>query len=759
MRPWLWTVGVAALLVLLPVYFVFSWTRYPVVSGFAAFDVYQYFYPNMMYATRSVAEGGRGFLWNSLQLCGQPFFGISSTATLYPLHLLFLVLNADVALRVVIVLNFVIGGVGAYFLCRELGLGRTAAICGAISFELSNATIDLATWTPQVTPAYVWMPIVMLAVERILRDPSVGRAIGLGLALTTAWLVGSPQIIFMTCQLIGLRFLWEITTRRAVRPLASLAALGAGVLLPFFLGAVQLWPGIAVARESIRGAGLTMEDLLGAGAPGWSDFVRAFTVRHTAFNPFVVVPAGIAAAGIAGKRTRPIALFFAAAGLLYFLLALGPSTPVFGVYTYLPFGTLFREPLRFMWIVSFCMAVLTACGVETLLERPAADAHRVAGWAPLLAVAAAYLGLWALSSNGLRPVEVVLLGAVLGGGLLAGRYPAWRTAAAVAIAGAIAVNLVAFMPWWQIGRRPVGWSLRRIPIRRLLPDGAELWRESPTFEAVKARLTPQDRAFLVHQAPVSALGPKTGSLFGVPVVQDYDPQPSRRMAEYVVFMRLGTEMKRAGEYIYLSDGSLSRSFQRHLLDLTGARYLIVEQKADALSWFNPPLRLIDGTSHVRIYLNESALPRARFVPRVEIEPDPHRLLRRLARGTQDPRHVALVEQAPPSGFPGTPESTGEVEFLRNDPEHVTLRVRASARGFLHLADQYADGWSATVNGSPVPITRADYVFRLVEVPAGESIVDFDYAPRSVRFGVLVSTITATALIVYALRAWRARYCK
>ena len=47
-------------------------------------------------------------------------------------------------------------------------------------------------------------------------------------------------------------------------------------------------------------------------------------------------------------------------------------------------------------------------------------------------------------------------------------------------------------------------------------------------------------------------------------------------------------------------------------------------------------------------------------------------------------------------------------------------------------------------------------FRLVEVPAGESIVDFDYAPRSVRFGLLVSTITATALIVYALRAWRGR---
>src|SRR4029079_9333026 len=99
----------------------------------------------------------------------------------------------------------------------------------------------------------------------------------------------------------------------------------------------------------------------------------------------------------------------------------------------------------------------------------------------------------------------------------------------------------------------------------------------------KSMMTPQDRAFLVHQAPSSAFGPKTGSLFEVPVVQDYDPQPSRRMAEYVIFMRLGTEMKRITEYMFLSDGSLSRSFQRRLLDLTGARYLIVADKADSMA--------------------------------------------------------------------------------------------------------------------------------------------------------------------------------
>ena len=68
------------------------------------------------------------------------------------------------------------------------------------------------------------------------------------------------------------------------------------------------------------------------------------------------------------------------------------------------------------------------------------------------------------------------------------------------------------------------------------------------------------------------------------------------------------------------------------------------------------------------------------------------------------------------------------------------------RGFLLLADQYADGWRATVNGMPSEILRANFVFRAVEVPAGTSRVEFVYAPRSVAIGALVSTLTLLAVL-------------
>ena len=59
-----------------------------------------------------------------------------------------------------------------------------------------------------------------------------------------------------------------------------------------------------------------------------------------------------------------------------------------------------------------------------------------------------------------------------------------------------------------------------------------------------------------------------------------------------------------------------------------------------------------------------------------------------------------------------------------------LTRRFPAPGYLLLLDTYFPGWSATVNGEPAPILRADYNFRAVSLPAGRSTVCFSYRPES-----------------------------
>ena len=120
-----------------------------------------------------------------------------------------------------------------------------------------------------------------------------------------------------------------------------------------------------------------------------------------------------------------------------------------------------------------------------------------------------------------------------------------------------------------------------------------------------------------------------------------------------------------------------------------------------------------------------------------------------------------METSPPSGFTGAPGDgrQGSVIFVQNDPERVVLRVDAPQRGFLVLADQWFPGWQATVGGTPVPILRADYVFRLVEVPAGRSTVEFRYVPDALLLGALISAVTAGAIVLALVRLPRRKQLK
>jgi hypothetical protein len=698
-------------------------------AGLTAYDVYAYFYPNARYAVESLARGS-GLLWNPYQNCGQPFFGISLNAVLYPLHWVFALLPREPALLTSLILHLAIGGVGVWWLAREMGLSHGAALAGAFAFQLSGSAPYLAAWSPMHIGPYAWLPVALAALERLLRTLALRDALALALLLALQLLVGFPQISVFTYQLVALRVGFALVTRQVERPLPLLALCALALGLPPFLAAAQFLPALEVARDSIRSLPLRPEEI-GAGT--------SLAEQHAGLPGviFTASTAMLAALGLLSAQTRRAAAFYGSVGAIYLLLALGRDGPLFALYTQLPGGAMFRFPIRFLWVVTFALAMLAALGTEAVTRgRARLGLRSSAAVAALVAVGLAVA--LRLLPRGLAPGEPVLLLALLAAVAAALWRPRLGAAAAAVMAGALALDgLLVFRPLLSHRVGDI-----------YAPHAAAL-------ERVRARLGPADRAVLHGwQSGFDtdmSLTHKIATLYRLPSIYDYEPQASLRYAEYFTYMRLGRPLRAVYDWYYPNQGLLPRSLQRPLFDLTAARWVIVDARVDdvaAVLGPSAPQRFRRG--NVVVYENTRALPRAFFVPTLERVPE-DQVLPMLADGRVDPRRTALVgvRDGSAAGREGG-DASGRAAIVRNDPQDVEIEVVADAPGFLFLADQYAPGWVAEVDGRPAEILAANHAFRLVAVPGGSSRVAFHYRPLSVRIGALLSA--AAALLVAVLWA-------
>lgn len=728
----------AALLALLLAVAAMLWRihRNSLVKGVVSFDVYAYAFPMFLRAAEAVRHGGAGLLWNPDQSCGEPYLGIGTTGLLYPPSWLFLLLPSDAALYGLLFCNLAIGALGGYALARALDLSRAAAVCGGLSFAFSNQGTDLITFTPIVSGPFAWLPVAMCCTERLLREARVGWAVALAASLAIALLPGHPQVIVYLYQLIALRVAWALLVARpphAGRVLALFAASLAGAPL---LAGLHLVPALESMRQSIRSGSLSAGEIGGPGGVTLSGFLINYSRRQEINSPIHLLPSLLAIGALMTRVARPQMWFYLLAGLLSLGLALGDHFVLFPLYRLLPAGALFRDPNRFLWITSLCLSVLAAIGADTLL-RHAASWPRRAGRLLLPALTVALL--WAGSKRGFYRHEPWLIAAALAAMLLAATSRRFARGAAVLLVVALGLDLVWFRP----------------PPFRHFMDGEQLYARQPLFEQLEARLTPQDRVYLVGRHLDFSLQHKTGALLGVPVMTDYESQTSRRWGDYLTYLRLGRRTRSINDVIYPAQGYLPPTLIRPLLDLAAGRYLVVEESVDTVENLRgAPLAVLSFEQGVRVYENPTALPRARWVPRAMVIPAPEELLARLASGAVDARTTVLLEEPPPSGaLGGGAAPGGTVEFTRDDPETIALSVDAPSAGFVVLADQYFPGWRATVNDVDAPILRADYAFRAVAVPAGHSVVRFDFRPRSVAIGASVSGLAIAAALALL---WQAR---
>jgi hypothetical protein len=670
---------------------------------------------------------GRIPLWNPYKRAGAPLLADVSGA-LYPPNALFGFSTAETRGRTLDWLgglHHLLASACMYFFLSSIGLRREASVSGALLYSLSGFFVfGSARWI-DLQNAMAWAPLVLACLVRGARTQRMWLWSAAGAASYAAQIYcGYPEYSFYTGLLTaGLGV--ALVTRNPDRwrqTVATTALIGIGGAL---LAAPQLLTTLEAAAVGTRPAvvpfaefvslSLTPHDLLGVLVPvAAADLWPSVSIYLSSGALYLGVAAlALAAAGLC--RMDAFSRYALAVTAVGAVLALGPNSPFGALGYYLPGMNAFRSPMKHLFEFSLGLALLSSIGIDRFLGA-APRSREFVGVGGL--VCAAFAGYSALE-----------VGSGLGLGF------GWVSAAT-----GLVVAVVAFIP----DRRFVVYFLIFISVSGLVWNRSvalSQLRQLPTFreiDATAASALPGEltgRVLLVRD-PASRNG-LVGDLavaWQIPSVHGAGPFLWQPLANATGMDEVGTLTNLA--VLEPDDPTLDRLAVHTLLSPKRPSRRAIHGK---LLRGQPNTGVSEMAGFLRVD-RSTALAFARIADRVICAPEPP--------GTAtEHRSTGVVSCTGPSQDPDS--SPGSVARIRIDAGEIELEasVRGPEPGLLLISQSDYPGWTAEIDGIPVPIVRTFGFLQGVWVPPGNHEVRLAYQPKSFLAGVGLAVIAAAGLLV------------
>ncbi len=654
---------------------------------------------------RHELRAGRLPLWNPHQSSGTPYWANGSSAPLFPLHLLFALLPVQLGFLLLPWLRLVIGGLGAWWLARELDVDHPSALLAGLLFPLSGRLVGFLLYP--MGNALCLVPWIFVACERLASRRRGGRLLaGLtGLQL----LAGHPETAVMTA-LLSAVYLLARGGWRGLRLVGGQDGGGSGGLWGRFaaawavggaLAAIQILPLAFYLFSSTRWSAWQPSEPMSLvlagrvalrfflpdawGHPATGDFWGPFNfVSTTIYCGALTLPLALAGAVLERRDRRWLAVVAMTLFALLGAFRLPPVEPLLmilpvvqkGLHHYLAFG------------FSLGLALLASAGLSRWLRAQAGGAATGVVAGSILTFAALASGWWVWAGEwaergqtGRQAMATVVTGGLvllLLASLRASSRARWRWLP-------LLLSLVAADLWWAHHRANPGLSAARLYPR----SEALAWLEGQSGQGGEpGRIT----------ATSFALRPNAAMVHGLHDVRGDD---SLKLAHYE---------KLYGEEFGRTHPTFFRPMERWdspWLDRLGVRWVLAPSgaAARAADW-----RLRYDGQDARLFERPSALPLVRWLPG---------------------------------------ESGGLLRVVSRAPGRWRVAWTTQQPARLVVAETWAPGWRARVDGRAVDLARLDEVLMAIDLEAGEGELELTYRPPGLVWGALLSALGLVALVGFA----------
>jgi hypothetical protein len=737
-------------------------------------DLLTFWLPRWSFLGDSIVAGQIP-LWNPFEMAGYRFAADPQSGWLYaPPMLLFSLFSPGAALRLFIVCNPLLAGLGLYGFLRKETLGRAAATAGGLVLAMMMSTSTIAISLP-FAGALAWTTVLLVAASGYRRaERWTGRLAWLALggfawmqvaaahmshglviatAFATAYLVAGAVADARAGIVASRSAAGRVALFLLVLPLAALP-----ILVPHveFLGESSLRGGYGALGDTGQSE---VGDPLGSNGI-WAAWPLGFAAAPGAYAG----GAALACVLLAGRTPRVRTLVTTIGGLA--LAAYLLTSPLLVTASWfrafvlkIPFGDVYlHNPGRLRYVAVLALPILAAAGLQGLADRPLSSRPAMI-W---LAAAAVTFVVWPIAAGG-DVVRFAMIAATLlaAAPLLYGMGTRrWRWASAPALVGVLTVELLAsavYAQSYEGGTIFTGLETGDHPtlvpqvLRYPTLDEAAYLAPTPIVGHIRAEpgryatwAPPAaffEKGYLWMKSPLDwpALAPTRGTLFEIPDALGYNPVQLPRYWRYI---------RATNELSVFYNASVLNLPSVEDVRLLGLRYLVVP------TGLEPPVegRVVEEADGYSLWELADRQPEATGTDRVVVVRTVRDALGTVTTAGFDPAGTVVVEDSDVFGAVGDPGEWG-ARIVGRSPTEIRIRLEPANGGVLTIRSAFDPGWRAEVDGHAARTLPVDAFLQGVivaeEIPRE---VVLTYHDDAVMLGLVLGAAIWGALLAAPLAA-------
>jgi hypothetical protein len=735
-------------------------------------DLVTYFYP-IKFSVAEAFKAGSLPLWDRHMATGFPIMAGFQSAVFYPPSIVFYLLHFSAAVQFTYVFHYALAATGSYVLFRSWECPVYISLIGAILFTFGGTMVSLSNLLNHFQSA-VWLPWVIYFWERTVRAQRWKDIAAFSVVALSELLAGSPEIFLLS---IGLVTLDTVRLHREEQMhgffRVSAILIGSGCII-LGLGMVQLLPTAELFMQSRRDQpihpaealswSLQPSSLIGLLLPTLeADASLAVGVRLllTQGVPFLLSPY-IGVMGVLGsccwfyaarRKERAIILALIGCSLLF---AFGSYTPVYPfLYEWVPVLRVIRFPEKYVYLTFALLVFMTVRGLRQMDGNDKSHTSWV--------IATSILAAWIVTYVTFR-IEPQLLADFIqprNPGVVSTANPATIAAILVILEKQIAVSVTLALLFGlsRLGvlratlLRPLlvltvfldlssaNKQLHFLRDEKLLQSAERIIEKPPADYGRLFYYPPGDNLHpsimkvagnptyeKATEIPLNNLLPNAGLFYGFEYFQDIDALGRRSYTDFLNFIN-SLPADRRGKLLRAVNVKHVVAF--HSLEVKGLE--LVREFPEHYS---------------KLYEVTDAVPRTYVAEHAVYNLDPKSTLERMTSESFDPLRDVILDAPVHLETEGVFQSNAAITVYENN--RVLIDAQLSEPGVLVLTDAFHPGWKVFVGGQEQTIRRANYLFRAVELPAGNHRVEFVYDPISFKIGLMISSLTLAFLIAVPL---------